>query len=323
MHRTEGANNVNNLFTDDPPATAVAQRWLNTMQEEIAHVIESAGISLLDEAGDTRDQLYTAIQSLITAAAAPRNYIDGMILSKAADALHDISVAAGSARDPQNTVTLTNAAAYVKQIDAVWAQGTNLGGMAAALHPVQAGIWYHFFGLTTIDGTGFGAGFDTSLTAANLMADANVIAAGFNRYRRFGSVLTDGSADIVPFYQNGDYFLWEDPALDINIAALPTVVRGLYTIAVPSGIEVTAIANINISHSGIAYAYVSSPAADDESPSGTTEPLATGYSFLTYGAYKILVRTSTASQIGARASLTNTTLRLSTLGWIDPRGRNA
>ena len=62
MHRTEGANNVDGLFIDGPPATAVGSDWLNAVQEEIATVIEANGDTLDSAGADSHDQLLTAIQ---------------------------------------------------------------------------------------------------------------------------------------------------------------------------------------------------------------------------------------------------------------------
>jgi hypothetical protein len=65
MHRTEGANNLANLFTDGPPGTVFEENWLNAVQEEIAYVIEQAGLALKTASTDTRDQLYQAISTFI------------------------------------------------------------------------------------------------------------------------------------------------------------------------------------------------------------------------------------------------------------------
>jgi hypothetical protein len=64
MHRTEGNNNVNNLFTSGPPGTNVGEFWLNAVQEEICNTIEGAGLVLKNAGNDTRDQLIAAIQIL-------------------------------------------------------------------------------------------------------------------------------------------------------------------------------------------------------------------------------------------------------------------
>jgi len=68
MHRIDGAGaTIDNLFTEgDPttgvPATTVTGAWLNAIQEEIAHVVETAGLTL---AKLDNTQLHAAIVALI------------------------------------------------------------------------------------------------------------------------------------------------------------------------------------------------------------------------------------------------------------------
>lgn len=70
MHRIDGAGaTASNLFTEgDPstgvPATTVTGAWLNAIQEEVAHVIEAAGI-VLNKADN--GQLYAAIAAIVSA----------------------------------------------------------------------------------------------------------------------------------------------------------------------------------------------------------------------------------------------------------------
>lgn len=63
MHRIEGANNVNNLFSDGPPGTVADANWFNAIQEEIANAIEQAGLNLYNANNDPKDQLWQAITS--------------------------------------------------------------------------------------------------------------------------------------------------------------------------------------------------------------------------------------------------------------------
>lgn len=70
MHRIDGPGaTTGHLFTEgDPtqgvPATTVTGAWLNAVQEEVAHVIEAAGITL-DKPNN--GQLHSAILALISA----------------------------------------------------------------------------------------------------------------------------------------------------------------------------------------------------------------------------------------------------------------
>lgn len=72
MKRTNASGSIANQFTDGNPtsgipATVLEQTWLNNVQEEIAYVIEQAGITLN---GAVTTQLRTAIAAMITAGAA-------------------------------------------------------------------------------------------------------------------------------------------------------------------------------------------------------------------------------------------------------------
>lgn len=65
MHRTEATYNESNLYVDGPPGTRVNAASMNALQEEIAAVIEGAGITLKTASTESRDQLLAAIQSFV------------------------------------------------------------------------------------------------------------------------------------------------------------------------------------------------------------------------------------------------------------------
>lgn len=70
MHRIEGQNFIKdsqgrNIFTDGPPPTTLPAAFMNSVQEEIATVIETAGLQLATQATDNlKNQLYNAILSI-------------------------------------------------------------------------------------------------------------------------------------------------------------------------------------------------------------------------------------------------------------------
>lgn len=68
MHRIDGPGHIGNRFTEGDPsigqrATRVTQDWLNSVQEEIAFVIEESGLELDKE---QTNQLYAAIVELVS-----------------------------------------------------------------------------------------------------------------------------------------------------------------------------------------------------------------------------------------------------------------
>lgn len=117
----------------------------------------------------------------------------------------DVDVGSGFFRSTTTFDVFTNTATFTKRVNATWVQGTNQGGLADAL-VATPGTWYHVFGLGKPDGT-VDFGFDTDLNATNLLADANVVAAGFTLYRKVGSIKLL-AASIATFYmyetENGE-----------------------------------------------------------------------------------------------------------------------
>lgn len=255
-------------------------------------------------------------QAILAQTSLPRSYLAGLGLSNnGTDGDHDIDVAAGECRgaDDDEDIVLS---AITKRIDATWSAGTGNGGLSSSLSAPAVDTWYHVFAINV--GGASDVGFDTSLTAANLVADHSATA-----YRRLGSVLTDGSANIIAFSQEGDDFLWLDPPLDVAVTDQGTTAV-LRTLSVPPDVKV--IAKINLGFDGAAVngrIYVSSPDANDEAASPTNAPLGTMQNSSTIAsAGYAQVRTNASSQVRTVAENASQDFDLATLGWIDTRGRN-
>lgn len=122
----------------------------------------------------------------------------------------------------------TLVSALQKDVSATWALGA-AGGMPAALHPVAANQWLRAFVISKPDGAPE-LGWDTSPVAANLFADAAVIAAGFSdvtRYRRYAWSHVDGSSQLTDFInteQDPRSYLWK-VAKAVNMGALTSANR--------------------------------------------------------------------------------------------------
>lgn len=252
----------------------------------------------------------------------PRNYISGLGLSNAADTAHDITVAVGEARDSTDAYDIILAAALTKQIDASWSVGDNAGGLFTGV--VANSTWYHFFLIRRSDTGVVDAGFDTSITAAN-------IPSGYDAYRRIGSVLTDGSANIRQFVERGTgtdrEFWFVTPQLDIDDDN-PGTAAVTRTLSTPLGVSTKALMNLGVySTSGTnVAAYLSDLSTTDLAVQAVaTTPAANPGATLGGGLATIYswggaqVWTNTSSQIRSRVSTSDATTRLSivTLGWLD------
>lgn len=174
-----------------------------------------------------------------------RNYLDGFILSNGTDTDHDIDVTTGIASDSTNSYILTGASAYTKQIDANWAEGTNVGGFPSGLS-LSADTWYNFFMIAKTDGT-VDFGYDSSSTATNLLSDAT----GYTLYRRVGSVLTDGSNNIKQFYQIGDDFYWTSIIIEYDATSgIPTSATDV-TLTTPLGVRTKPFLRTRLDSGGV------------------------------------------------------------------------
>ncbi len=207
------------------PATILDDWWFNMMQEEVRNVVVDAGIT---PDKDDNTQLLAAIDAKIAAAGgfSPFGYLAGLTLSNnGSDAANDIDIAAGVARSAQNTYDLSLAATLTKRLDAAWAVGTGNGGIFTG-SKANSTCYHVFLIRKDADGT-IDAGFDTSITAANKPV-------GYTAYRRLGSIFTDGSGNIRPFQQVGDYFCFKSAVRDVWDAA-QNVALVTRTLTVPLG----------------------------------------------------------------------------------------
>lgn len=144
----------------------------------------------------------------------PQNYRSDLTLSSGADTDHDITVAAGEARDAADTEDMVLASALTKQIDAAWSVGNDQGGLDTGT--VAADTTYYVWLIKRTDTGVVDALFSTSGTSPTLPTN-------YDKKRQIGRLVTDSSANI-----------------DIGTIAVgwPTMLAAL-----PSNAQLTAIAN--------------------------------------------------------------------------------
>ncbi|MGB1214618.1 MAG: hypothetical protein ACPG4X_14735 [Pikeienuella sp.] len=240
----------------------------------------------------------------------PRNYLTGLGMSNAADADHDITVQTGEARGSDDDEDIKLTSALTKQIDVTWVAGSNQGGLSSSLSAPANSTWYHVHAIVV--GGAADIGFDTDVNAANLIADHSATA-----YRRIGSILTNGSANIIAFIQDGDEFYWSDPIQDVDENVATTVET--HQLSVPTGVRVTAGVNIKATNSAAFYAFPTD--VTEEAASNTLPPL--GQVLIgaanTVGGYA-RVLTDTSGNIKVSQSVSGNA-QVVTLSWTDVRGK--
>lgn len=247
--------------------------------------------------------------------------IQGFGTANAADADHDISVSPGLCDDDSATPVLMQSGGVItKQIDAIWVAGSGAGGLDAGV--VAADTWYHIFVIQNTVTNAVDVLFSTSVSAPTLPTD-------YTRKRRIGSVLTDGSANIIGFTQVGDDWFWTDVVEDFATAN-PGTAAATKTLSVPTGIKVWwygagAYDLIGVSADEGALFSALDETADVAATALNGQLGVAAIAASQIASSELRVLTNTSAQIRVRASRgnVNDTISAVTYGWHDTRGRVA
>lgn len=255
--------------------------------------------------------------SSVPAPALPNDYISGFGLTTASTTTYDI--AAGQAIDSTNTTNILGSAITAKS-QAAWVAGSTAGGKLSAA-AMANNTWYYWFALwKTADGT-VDYGFDVATTPT--------LPVGYTKYRYIGARKTDLAATTWPtFIQHGDEVLWSTPpATDLN-GTVATGSRTLLTVNVPA-VKVLWRGHVYLDSgaAGNQYLYITDPTVADVAP-GTGAPPASPLATVGINGAASQTKTvhasswtNTSSQIGIRSANATPTVRIQSIGWIDPRGK--
>lgn len=244
-------------------------------------------------------------------------YLFGLTLS-AAGSTATYGIVAGSSADSTAVSLMTLASAYTKTT-AAWVVGTAAGSLDTGA--IANSTWYHVYLIQRPD-TGV-VDVAVSLSATSPTTGSNIPAA-YTLFRYIGSMKTDSSAQWVKFTQNGDEFLWDVPTLDVSASASVPITAVSYTLNVPTGVVVGAMMVGAFGNGGASVSLlISSLATADTAPAVNGLGMTAGTAVvLPFG--QISVRTNTSAQIRARiVGNANSSLYLTTQGWIDRRGRDS
>jgi hypothetical protein len=267
----------------------------------------------------TGSTFFTEFWSSSPAAAKQQTgFLFGLTLSNnGADAVNDIDIAAGSARDSNDVDTMVLASAMTKRLDANWAVGTNQGGLDAGS---IADATYHVWLVKRPDTGGVDALFSTSATAPTMPAN-------YMLKRRIGSIVRAGGT-IQAFRQSGDHFRWDQASVDVNVNNPGTgaIARTLF---VPAGIAVDADIVVEGANGTSNQYFVLVTALDetDRAPSISDNQLVVGTDLNagTRSASPLRIKTNSSRQVRSRQSLSGASdnFRIICFGYIDTRGRLA
>jgi hypothetical protein len=294
--------------TDNTKKVAFRCNSITTGNTRVVTIPDSDGLISYD--GHTHDDLYCG-----------RGYIDGLILSNAADTDHDITVSEGCADRTLGVFSgiYELSSGITKQIDAAWAEGTNQGGLATG--SVAANTHYNVIMIVKdSDGT-----VDIMFDVTSAGDDAP---SGWTSVRRIGSVFTDASSNIRQFSQWGDRFRFEPGIYDLGDATGTPGTFETATVRVPGG--------------QVGLFFVLAVVGGTNTPRfrirDTASSTADGTTDQVYGSGqnevqraiggRVEFRVDSSRQLdytitGAGASVTWTRADIYTHGWTDDRGRNS
>lgn len=229
-----------------------------------------------------------------------------------------------SAGDTLVVVGGTNAGSYqitaatTTQIDVPTGSFTGDVNSASAIYTVKAGTWYHVWLIRRSDTGVVDALFSESATAPTMPTN-------YDQKRRIGAVLTDGTANIIPFFQHGNRFRW-DVAVSDYAQTNPGTSAVLVTLTVPPVTpDVHAVFNFHHRNdTGDVTALVTATEETDTAPTASIFTLYLGN--VESQTTELVVPVDGSGQIRFRLSNSASAadiVRITTSGWIDSRGRNA
>lgn len=197
------------------------------------------------------------------------------------------------------------------------------GLVAGQLYYVQSVSTVNAF---TVSATQGGSAINTTGSQSGVQtATSNpVLPANYTLFRRIGSMRTDGSGLWQRFFQTGDQFNWNTVVADVTTQTIGTSAVA-YALTTPSGIVTNALVAVRYGGaSGQSYLYVY-PAllATPTTTSGIGSSISYNTSSFLASVADLNVQTNTSGQITAISDQAGGSIWITTLGWIDRRGRDS
>ena len=262
--------------------------------------------------GDNTTRIATTAFVEASIGALNRGHLWGGLLSTSGPSgTFGISAAVVADRSGADVMTLASA---ITKTTSAWTVGTGNGALDTGT--IQANKWYFVFLIKRPDTGVVDAVVSLSPTTPTLPTNYTIA-------RYLGAMVTNSSSQWIPFTQIGDEFWWNTPTLSVSNAN-PTTTRTLYALAVPLGISVKAFFRGMYSHTG------ANNVANFHSPLiGLAQLTSNNFDLVNptaggFAAGQFAVWTNTAQQIYAVSSASSgSSLYISTLCWIDRRGRDS
>lgn len=233
----------------NPASTAVIKK-LNASRAEVA--VEASdllanGIYTFQRNSANNAWIVLELSNPATTTTQGISYLNNPITisNNALDLNNDIDFSAGNFQFSDGSGQAVATAIMTKRLDATWSAGTNQGGLLnGTAVPKANDSTYHCYAIyNPINNiTDFAFLLGVSGTAPD---PTSVLPSGYTKFAFRGSVITDGSGNIIPFNQFGRSFAIA-PRVQFTNTSQTLNTETLRTLQVPKGINVRAFGNITL-----------------------------------------------------------------------------
>jgi hypothetical protein len=193
-----------------------------------------------------------------------------------------------------------------------WAAGSGFGGLDTGA--VAINTWYYVWAIKRSDNGTTDFLFSTSSTDP-------IMPAAYDSKHCIGMVKTDGSANILPFKQYDDMFMWVTRIVEVNAAAGPAAETALILSGIPVGFNVRALLKIGpVSSVTPGDTYYVRPIFQT---TGVAGEVICQVNAIAVCSSQFECLTNTSAQVYHKATDADVTVTLESNGWIFERGRNS
>lgn len=208
MHRTESDNLIviggKNQYTDGPPGTVIVAADKNTIQEELAYLIEQNGLTLKKVATETNQQVYDAIAAMIASSVPNKTLVDFTSKNLIINVQSNTTVDANA--DELALLNSFNTPAFISDLDTTFDITTDL--MAGTSE--KASHWYQLWLSVSASG-----GAVTRMMVPDLESTCDGTSAGF--------LVDSGNTFATDGVKAGDIIFNLTDLTKTTVATTPTV----------------------------------------------------------------------------------------------------
>lgn len=231
------------------------------------------------------------------------------VASNSTDEDHDVDFSAGNFIFDDGSGQAV-ALALTKRIDATFTEGDNQGGLDTGT--VANNTFYHLFAIRNLT-------TETSDYLFSLSKTSPTLPTGYTKQKRIGTVRTDGSANIRPFDQQGNEFIYRTYIVDRAESAAPTSPTNLTLTTPPNTV---AINNLFYAESGgttaaqILFCATNNDNLNASTTNFTMRNATPGGSQQSYSQSDVRTKVNSSSQVNIDANSAET-FQVLTVGYVD------